>query len=383
MAPKRSKAQQPADSWLIDPQELPRADIELKDKTASRQKLYRVMVYGVMFGLFPLSLLANMAMMPKVLEFGTAAVAAPARTDSETKSAAMLAVTKWLAQSPSPLPGGSLLSWDGVDIQAEPDITVDKNNGQTIEKQGLQLHHMTVVSATGSVFSTTVQVAYSKVRGAQVTGDPTLIPKAPDDASSWPNLKSWPNLTKVGATDQMTQAAKSWVEAFTSADPEKLHHMVGDSSTDHSYVPLRGATASDVRIVDAGARLAPDASTDSKPSDVVARVSFAVKWDGQNTGAATTLSRVTYDVLIQKADTGSPVIVAWGGAGTGESLSPYSNAIDRKLSADGIAAAVPTATPGAPAPAASAPAAAKPNTTPTSVPTVGTLVPPAPPTPGK
>lgn len=383
MAPVRSKKaqHQTVDTWLSDPQDLPRADIDLRDKQAGRQKLFRTIIFGIVFVMFPLSMLANMAMLPKVLEARPVVAAQAAQLNPETKAAAMLEVKNWLAQNPSPLPGGTLLSWDGVEIQAEPSITVNKDTNQTEEKQGLQLHTMTVAASTKTVFTTTVQVAYSPVRGAKVVGAPTLVPKAPNDEDLWPNLTMWPGMNKITTTDAVTQAASGWVDAFTSGNPDKLRLAVGDTASNHSYVPLAQATASDVRVLEVGAPKRTGTDSEEKaPSRVVARVSFGIKWTGQNVEHASALSRVTYDVLIERAETNAPVIVAWGGTGTGETLKPYGNAVERKLTTDSIPDSVETKAPGAPAPA---PAPAAPAAEPSALPTVGALVPPAPPTTGK
>lgn len=376
--------------WLDNADELPRADIDMKDRAAKRQKFFRRSIVGIVYVAFPLSMLCNFAVVPKVLDAKPVVAAQQSQLTSETKPAAMLAVQTWLAQTPSPLPGGQLLSWDGVDIQATPEISVNPDNGQTTEKQGLQLHHMTVAASTGQIFATTVQVGYSKFRGAQVIGLPTLIPRAPDDKAQWPNLTSWPNLTKVTASDAAVAAVNSWVEAFTSGNPDKLRLVVGDPADNRSYVPLSQVTASAVNVPEAAARIDPKADTNTKPSEIVARVTFAVQWQGQALGQAQTPSRVSYDVLIKKADTASPVVVAWGGVGTGESLSAYMNAVDgRKITADGVDKSVGTPSTTAPAPASPAPApatqAAKPAApaapAPSTVPTVGTA--PQAPTTGK
>lgn len=369
----------PTLGWLEEADELPRADVEMKDRAAKRQKFFRRSIAGIVYVAFPLSMLCNFAVVPKVLDAKPVVTAQQSQLTSETKPAAMLAVQTWLAQTPSPLPGGQLLSWDGVDIQAQPEVVVNPDNGQTTEKQGLQLHHMTVAASTGQVFDTTVQVGYSKFRGAQVIGSPTLIPHAPDDKAQWPNLLSWPHLTKVTASDPALAAVNTWVEAFTSGNPDKLRLAVGDPADNRSYVPLTEVTASSVNVPDAAARINPKADTNTKPSEIIARVSFAVQWKGQDLGRTQTPSRVSYDVLIKKADTAAPVVVAWGGVGTGESLTEYMNGVDgRKITADGVDKSVSTASPTAPAPApaTAAPAApaapaAKPAAS-SSVPTVGT-----------
>ena len=141
----------PTLGWLEEADELPRADVEMKDRAAKRQKFFRRSIAGIVYVAFPLSMLCNFAVVPKVLDAKPVVTAQQSQLTSETKPAAMLAVQTWLAQTPSPLPGGQLLSWDGVDIQAQPEVVVNPDNGQTTEKQGLQLHHMTVAASTGVV----------------------------------------------------------------------------------------------------------------------------------------------------------------------------------------------------------------------------------------
>jgi hypothetical protein len=362
----KSTRNQPTDDfWLNDAEELPRADIPSVGKTSRRVKFYRACLVGSLV-LLPVSLLANVAYLPKLAEKPAAAPVSDNQLDSPTKGVAIQAVDRWLAQTPAPLPGGQILSWDGVKIQKSPSTTTD-SNGQTTEHQGLELHTLTLVSGTGALFTTQVQVGYSPFRGAQVLGSPTLIPRAPDDKQAWPNLTAWPDLVKVTKTDAMAQAASAWVKAFSSGDPNALRLAVGDTADAHSYVPLVQATASDVQVGDvASVKPVSDAPADAKPKQVVAQVSFAVVWQGQVVGRSDTPSRVTYDVLIDQADTASPKVVAWGGAGTGESLVPFQNAVDgRKITADAIGKAVPSASPSA-APQGSEPSASPLGTGPTS-----------------
>lgn len=341
---KKAPRQSPEDFWKANAEELPRADIELVDRNAKRARLYRVVVFSCVFAV-PVMGLSAVAVVPKLLATPVAAAAHSDAVNSPTKGVAMTAVQAWLNQSPSPLPGGQILSWDGAQVQATPSIKVNKDTNQTTEVQGLELNTLTLVAPNGALFTTQVQVGYSPIRGAQVIGQPTLIPRAPDDKGSWPNLTPWPDFTKVGSTDAIKQAASAWVKAFTSGDPDALRLAVGDTSQTHSYVPLVQATATDVKVGDAAARkTASDSSGQAKASEVVAQVSFAVTWAGQPVDRNTTPARITYDVLIDKADTASPVVVAWGGAGSGESLAPFGNAVDgRKITTDGLTQPGPAA----------------------------------------
>jgi hypothetical protein len=325
--------------WGHMAEEVPRADVAAVSKADRRMKFNRRYIQANLI-LLPVALLGILSCVPKLTEPTPQPVIPVSEINSPTKAAAMQAVSAWLSQYPAPLPGGRLLSWDGAKVQSEPEITIDPSNDQPVEKQGLQLHSLTLVTTNGTLYTTTVQVGYSDIRGAQVIGSPTLIPRAPDDTSKWANLTSWPNLATIQATDPVKQAAEAWVKAFTSGDPNALRLAVGDQAGNHSYVPLVQATPDDVRVEEAAAaKGAEGKGAVENPSTITARVSFAVSWAGvdidkNRAGAA---PRVVYDVLIQQAETASPVIVAWGGAGTGESLKPYQNAVvDREIGADAL-----------------------------------------------
>lgn len=341
MATKRGKNQQtsePDKFWGHLAEELPRADIDLVTKADKRAKLYRIWVRGSLV-LLPISMVAVISFIPTLMEAPPEIPVQVNQINSPTKPAAITAVEAWLSQKPAPLPGGRILSWDGVEIQQNPSITVDENSGQTVEKQGLHLHRFTLSSESGSLYTTAVQVAYSEVRGSQVMSTPALLPYAPDDASQWPSLIAWPNLAPVGTTEPMTQAAEAWASAFTSGNPNTLRLAVGDQSESHSYIPLVQASATTLNVEDTAARPLDDGSVPEMPEEVVARVSFGVVWPGQGTSAGKDKSpaRLVYDVLIQKANTAAPVIVAWGPAGTGETLKAYGNAlVDRKIAPDGL-----------------------------------------------
>ncbi|MCC3292848.1 hypothetical protein [Arthrobacter sp. zg-Y1110] len=337
MARKTNKNAPQDNFWMQGVEELPRADIEFIDKSSKRMKFNRLFIYTTI-GLMPVSLLANIAMLPKIMEEEPPPPAVAQTVSSPTKAVAMTAVEEWLAADPSPLPGGRLLSWDGAEVQAEPSITTNPDTGQSTEVQGLQLHTMTIVTTAGALYTTQVQVAYNEVRGAQVMGQPTLIPRAPDETSAWPNLNSWPNLEPATKSDELTQAVEAWVEAFTSGDPNVLRLAVGDTAANRSYVPLVHAKASDVQInMVASEPMDANADDGERPKTVVAQIEFSIKWDSQAVSRGQQLSTVTYDVLIHNADTAAPQVVAWGGVGTGEDLKPYMNAVEgRKITSAAI-----------------------------------------------
>ena len=333
---KTAKNKQPtSDYWDDGADALPRADIEIPSKMSKRRKFLKFYTWTAVV-MLPMVLVSNVVLISEVITGEDVEPAAVSSVDSPTKAEAMLKVRNWLAADPSPLPGGMLLSWDGATTQQEHEI-IENENGDKTEKQGLELHKLTVTPPGGALFTSTVQVAYSPIRGAQIMGEPTLLPKAPDDTGSWPNAVTWPNLVGTGASEQAVQAVNAWVKAFTSGDPDSLRLTVGDTQAGRSYVPLVQAMASGVTVTDSAAFRNADGSTNPNPSQVIARVTFGVTWEGQTVKDGAALSQLTYDVLIDKADTAAPAVVAWGGAGSGESLTPYMNAMDgRIITSDGI-----------------------------------------------
>lgn len=337
MARKTKKSEPQDNFWMQDVEEMPRADIEFIDKSSKRMKFNRLFIYTTL-GLMPISLLANIAMLPKIMEEEPPPPPVAQSVSSPTKAVAMVAVEKWLNTVPSPLPGGKLLSWDGAEVQAEPKIVTNPDTGQTDEVQGLQLHTMTLVTTNGALFTTQVQVGYNEIRGAQVMGKPALLPRAPDETASWPNLLSWPSLVPSTKTEEVGQAVDAWVKAFTSGDPNVLRLTVGDTGANRSYVPLVQATATNIRVNNVASKpMAADSEAGQNPSVVVAQVSFDIQWESQTIERGESLSSVTYDVLIEDADTAAPKVVAWGGAGTGEELERFENAVEgRKITSETI-----------------------------------------------
>ena len=60
---------------------------------------------------------------------------------------------------------------------------------------------------------------------------------------------------------------------------------------------------------------------------MIAQVRVDVAWKSQGeAGTGETAPALTYDVLIDRANTASPNIVAWGAPGTGPSLKKFGNA---------------------------------------------------------
>ncbi len=99
-------------------------------------------------------------------------------------------------------------------------------------------------------------------------------------------------------------------------------------------MPLTGAAFTELSTTEAGARWGDaDRSTADGPPAMVVRVDARLYWlrSGETQPPsglpADQTAPVAFDVLVQRADTASPVVVAWGAAGSGERLVAFTNAI--------------------------------------------------------
>ena len=235
----------------------------------------------------------------------------------------MEAVRTWLGRDPAPLPHAHLVSWDGV--ERTKDLGGAEKEGRRKDKDWpIDVHTLTVASASGQIFRTQVAVAMTDA-GPVVAADPSLTPYAPVHTSEAES--SWQGAIPVSSLDgeDMALAARSWAEALYSGDGGRLRQAVGDADKSRAYVPMPAASAVAVKVRNVSAlHRVEDGDV---PSRVIARVSVTPTWgqarpDGQGKAAS-----VAYDVLIVGANTASPRVVAWGGAGSGPSLEPYANAV--------------------------------------------------------
>lgn len=240
--------------------------------------------------------------------------------DSPGKSTAMESVRVWLALPAAPIPGARLVSWDGAETQSRYEMIIDKDSGKEIETLGRELHRFTVAGKGGHLYKVTTQTTFAPLRGANVIGIPTVTPLAPDNVASLVLTSSWPDLVDSTAPEGATTAVQAWAEAFTSGEPERLLQAVGDPDSTHGYLPLTG-----VKKATATIEASANDEEMEKLGTLVARVDLAMEWAGEkydnDQGPI-----ISYDVLIAKADTASPVVVSWGPVGTGHELKPFDNA---------------------------------------------------------
>lgn len=248
------------------------------------------------------------------------------------KSEAWRAMQNWLAQTPAPLPGGEIVSWDGFEVVLPPE---PEDPSVAAIEYTLETHEFTVRRGS-SMWHAAVQVAVDKTVGATAMSVPSLDPIAPVTVSA---SSPWFGLASATATPAAQQAIAAWAEAFTSGSSDALHQIVQDRDTSRSYIPL-----SDVQELVSvetglgGARMTEDGATDTE--NLIVRVELGLWWkDGKPKLGANDVepdpTPIAYDLLIQHADSATPVVVAWGAPGSGDRLTPYQNAVGVVLSEPG------------------------------------------------
>lgn len=249
---------------------------------------------------------------------------------------AQVAMEKWLAETPAPLPGGRIVSYDGSD-RTTPTDDKGEELGYT-----LIVHHFILVDANSLLYEATLQTVLDSATGQTTLAEPGLIPLASSDPYASNDQWPWPGYDSTSASEDVQTAIKAWSTAFTSGDAAILRQAVGDPDATHFYVPLAGAKfGDDFTVTDAGAIFLDSQPKDAEtPARMYVRVKFPVTWAGQNTSGTYTDATLTYDLLVDKADTATPVVVAWGAPG--QSLAPYGNAITRESK---VVVVTPSATP--------------------------------------
>lgn len=322
-------------AWLDDGQRaMPRADVETYERSKIRQRFLRwwFLLWG--FG-GPMILIGYAALLPAFFsaqEAVKAAATSHTEVNTDAKRAATSALQDWLDAEPGPLPGGHLISWDGVE-SFKPSEQVETDDGvETVP--GYEVHAFTLGTGGTAEFISRIQVSIDEDLGPLVQGNPSIEPVVP---TALTEADPWPGTSPAAIAEPVVQAAASWADTYTSGDPGRLRLVTGDPEANHSYLPMTGAKGM--------ANFAAGAAAVRDDGLTVLRVSFVPLWDlpeeqpeldaeGQpivdvnvDVVDPETAQPVTYDVLVDKADTASPVVVAWGGPSGIDDLEPFGNAL--------------------------------------------------------
>jgi hypothetical protein len=312
--------------WLVaTAPDVPRADLPKSFLGGKiRLRWVRWAVHASLF-LVPALALALVVTLSNQGPTGSTSVA----VSSPTQAVAAAAVHRWMQETPSPVPGGQLLTWDGDTPLPQPSM----QPGSTSLPADMVSHTFTVLASTGQLFKVSVVTATTAAQGTFAISEPALVPLAPAETGA--TAQSWQTLTPTTPTDGVRTAINAWTAAYTSGDPGSLLQVTGDPDTSHSYMPLTGVKFTSVdasQAAEVWGDTKPKAGADVPPAMVV-RVDVNMYWlkRGETTVpgnlSASQVSPASFDVLVERTNTASPVVVAWGAAGSGELLTPHQNAI--------------------------------------------------------
>lgn len=266
----------------------------------------------------------NIIMNPPVQKVVASQVESMDVNSSLGKNAAYDSLTRWLKASPSPLPGGRVVSWDGFE-----EIKAGVAKSESDRPADAQELHTFTLAVSGeqstSFYTGTVLVSVDKARGGVTAAVPSLLPRLPASTDGW-STQIWAGYETTSASDAVSESVGAWSKAFTGT-PAELRLYVGDKNADHAYIPLSGARVLGAQVTNA-AYAPKDGVKEQSPSLIIARVELTIAWGALTGGPDDNKgSRVQYDVLVEEANSASPRIVAWGAAGTGPQLKTYGNAV--------------------------------------------------------
>jgi hypothetical protein len=248
-------------------------------------------------------------------------------SSSRGRTVATLALDQWLTEVPSPLPGVTATQWDGATLVAPSPVGPNSSPTWNAELDSFTLYVGT------TIYNATIEVALRPGGGAVTVSGPSLTLVPPTDTTSgWNSGGPWSGLVSSSSVSSSVQSAlDGWLSAYVSGSSSRLRLAVGDTSADGTYVSLAGVKSATMNVVAGATRVAPNAVTtqsSTNPSAEIIEINLYLIWNHQKVnpnqsipnGPATTL-----DLLVERADTAAPVVVAWGAPGTGPSLVPYQN----------------------------------------------------------
>ncbi|WP_152364411.1 hypothetical protein [Microlunatus speluncae] len=306
--------------WWDEPDTLPVVVDPRKGKI--RRRLITVYLW-VSAILFPFLIFAVIVLAVRIVAPPSAnAGAGPDNSVTREAAQAQVAVERWLGETPSPLPGGRVVAYTGSTSKA-----AQQREGQRSEPRTLTTYSFVLADSAGRMYDTSIQLVISD-EGAVALADPSFVPILPANPEAggqteWP----WPGVASIAAAPEYAQAVNAWTKAYTGGDPAALKLAVGDPAADRFYMPLTGVSFTDLSIGQVGALWADDQdrTKESKPRQALLRVTVSAVWASQRT--ATQQPTLTYDLLLDRADTAAPGVVAWGPPGA--DLTPYNNAVGR------------------------------------------------------
>ena len=140
----------------------------------------------------------------------------------------------------------------------------------------------------------------------------------------------WPGLVATTSVPPaVSQTVQSWADAYSSGNPATLALAVGDPDTADHYTPLSGVAAVSATVVEAAQ--VKGTTGDDMAVEVALDITWADQPANRQTGNEQSVSvnpqgpQTTLDLLVERAHTAAPVVVAWGPPGSGPTLTAYQN----------------------------------------------------------
>lgn len=299
-----------------DVAEAPRADLPRPSRERWRMVRARFIVWMLLIS-FPLLLLTLGSAVATIRQAtadrgaaATSVVDARALTVGATASAAL---RNWLAIVPAPLPGGQVVS-----AGSPSQVPVRLVEGKAAPSYVTYLVPF-VVAAPSGLYSCEVAVVQDSRGSVQVLDTPSLVPMPPVAGDGWQPSVPWPGREATSPSPSIVKAVEGWANAYVSGDPVALRLAVGDPSEVAYYTPLAGVSS-------VAAQVKSLAVADATGATMMARVELALTWSGQVDPPGALRPLVSVDVLVERADTAAPIVTAWGGPGSGPTLTRYGNA---------------------------------------------------------
>lgn len=339
--PNARRARTEAPVWTYTDDLVPRAGTPEADRLAKRQRWLRRYTKSSVFLLPVVLLLSALVVLSGAGRDKTPASDRVNAATSPGRTAATLELEQWLAEDPSPLPGATIESWDGATdlspAKVERSRSPLSSSGTPTWTAELDTFTLVVGSAARPVvYSATVEVALKPGGGAVALGGPSLtLEPTTGTSSGWDTGAPWSGITTTSNVKGPVQSAiNGWLAAYTSGSAAQLRLAVGDTRGSVHYLPLKGVASAKATVVAAAMRVAPNAAVTPKsedPSAEIVDVTLNILWKGEkipvDSLSQTSGPLTTMDLLIERANTAAPVVVAWGPAGTGPTLVPYQNAV--------------------------------------------------------
>jgi hypothetical protein len=304
-------APQPDLNWFEDAVELPRAGTVDTRKLQQRQRLVRWYVWG---SVVATPVLALLALVSAAKGGGGGPASASLSAPPGAELAAWKAVQTWFGQSPSPLPGGHIVTWAGATpiARAKP----PRGSGEAGPPEDAWDERF-LAENSRAWYDIDQEVVLVGNQWSPIASPSFFLAPTTGSATGTSGASPWPGLsTSANVPGPVNNAISSWLAAYTSGNPQTLLQATGDPSTADAYVPLTGVSQASVAGVVAAANYGP-------PGQMIVEAQFDITWDGQSAQPGPT----TMDLLVERAGTATPVVVAWGPPGSGPTLRPYENAV--------------------------------------------------------